>query len=259
MAQMNMIQAINSALDINSTISRTNDTIRSTTGGAINGSAATDGDQSVDRNSGRVEARRNAELAGAANVGQLASTPIAPFGGSASGSGSASGNGEAQAQLIGTDTFQSVAGNVVGQAQGAAGTAQGFAAPIVGSASDTATSLPSNLAMTGSTNGEGSASGEGSANLMTTPLAVAGSVAGAAGGAATITPGMPVVTPSGVPIGEVEQIVANSQGEVEEVIVSNSDVTQTIPAGNLAASGNALVAGSGNANAGTESTEDEPA
>lgn len=77
---------------------------------------------------------------------------------------------------------------------------------------------------------------------MSMPLTVAGTAAGMASGAANVSPGMPVVTPQGAPIGKVRQIVANLRGEVEQVIVSKGGTLYSIPAGNLAASGNALIA-----------------
>lgn len=251
---------LGSTLDISGTISRTTSSIDSTTRGAVNGSIATEGNQSVDRRSGKVEARRSADIAGAVSVAQLANTPIAPIGADASGSGNASGNGEAQAQLIGTDAVGSVAGNAVGQARATAGSAQGLAASAVGRARGAVSSLPGSVPTgSGSVSGEGSGSGEGSASLMSTPLAVAGSAAGAAQGATSISPGMPVVSPEGLPIGKVRQIVANSRGQVQEVVVSNGDVTQTIPAANLAGSGKVLIAGEGSADAGTSDSGDEPA
>src|SRR3546814_9795081 len=82
---------LGSALDLGTTISRTTETINTTTRGAVNGSAAPDGEQSVDRRSGRVEARHNADIAGAANVTQLATTQTLQIGATASGDGSASG------------------------------------------------------------------------------------------------------------------------------------------------------------------------
>ena len=105
--------------------------------------------------------------------------------------------------------------------------------------------MPSAGAMPGSASG--SAGGNGSAGLMAMPLAVAGSAAGAGEGMAMIMPGMPVMAPNGAQLGRVREIVANSRGEVQQVVVSNGNALRTIPAGNLAASGNALVEGSGNA------------
>lgn len=253
---------LGSVLDINSTISRPTDTLRTVTSGTVEGSAATDGSHSVDRNSGRVEARRNADITGAAAIDQLVATPIAPVGANASGNGNASGSGNAQAQLIGTDAVGSIAGAAAGRAQGAVGTAQAASASLVGQVHGAAGTLPGAVPAApgmigGSASGEGSAEGEGSASLMSTPLAVAGSAAGAASGATSIAPGMPVVTPAGLPVGEVREIVANSRGEVEQVLVSNGDFEQMVPAANLGAGGSALVMGQGNAEAGTGPEEDE--
>lgn len=243
------------AIDINSTISRTTDTVRTTTRGAIEGSAATNGDQSVESNSGRVEARRNAEANAAANLTQLATTPIGSMTGSASGSGNASESGEASAQLIGTDALRGSASSTVGAAQSATN-------PVIGQARDAVAMAPSMVPAApaipgGTVSSEGSASGEGLANLMSTPLAVAGSAAGSANGATSIAPGMMVVSPEGLPVGEVREIVANSQGQVEQVLISNGNAEQTIPAGNLTASGGALIFGQGKAEAETNPQEDE--
>lgn len=257
---------LGSVLDINSTISRPTDTLRTVTRGTVEGSAATDGSHSVDRNSGRVEARRNADITGGATIDQLVATPIAPVGApagaSASGNGSASGSGNAQAQLIGTDAVGSIAGAAVGRAHGTIGTAQAASASLVGQVHGAAGTLPGSAPAVpgmvgGSASGDGSAEGEGSASLMSAPLAVAGSVAGAANGATSISPGMPVVTPAGLPVGEVREIVANSRGEVEQVLVSNGDFEQMVPAANLGAGGSALVMGQGNAEVGTASPEEE--
>lgn len=261
---------LGSVLDINSTISRPTDTLRTVTRGTVEGSAATDGSHSVDRNSGRVEARRNADITGGAALDQLVATPIAPIaapaGANASGNGNASGSGNAQAQLIGTDAVGSIAGAAAGRANGAIGTAQAASASLVGQVHGAAGTLSGTVPAApgmgggmvgGSASGEGSAEGEGSASLVSAPLAVAGSAAGAATGATSISPGMPVVTPAGLPVGEVREIVANSRGEVEQVLVSNGDFEQMVPAANLGASGSALVMGQGNAEVGTASPEQE--
>lgn len=265
---------LGSALDIGGTVSRPAETLRTVTRGAVEGSATTDGSHSVDRNSGRVEARRNADIAGSAAIDQLVTTPIAPFGApvgapvgaNANGNGSASGGGNAQAQLIGTDTVGSIAGAAAGHAHAAAAAAHSTSASLVGQVHGAAGSLPGAVPaapgmaggmVDGSASGEGSANGEGSASLISTPLAVAGSAAGNASGAASVAPGMPVVSPEGLPVGEVREIVANSRGEVEQVLVSNGDFEQMIPAANLGVSGSALVMGQGNADVGTGPEEDE--
>lgn len=333
---------LGSALDLNSTISRTTDTLRSTTRGAASGDAATEGSQSVDRRSGRVEARRSANVNGAASVAQLAETPIGAIAGSAGGTSNAAGNGEAQAQLIGTDALGSAAGNAVGRARDTAGNARTLVSPMVDQARNAVPAQPGSVPMLGaSANGEGSGEGQGSASLVTnpipnaliapfaasttgngnasgngaasaqligadtvsslvttaegqaagaaqlassvpgrlptapalptasvtgegsgdgettasfmsTPFAVAGSAAGAAQGMTAISPGMAVVSPEGVPMGQVKQIVANNRGEVERVLVSDGDTQHFIPVGDLSASGNALVAAQGMATAMTE-------
>lgn len=264
---------LGSALDVNSTISQATDTLRTTTRGAIRGSAATDGDQRVDSRSGRVEARRSADVDGSASVAQIADTAIAPVTGStsarASARGNASGNGEAQAQLIGTDAAGSLVGNAVGEARSAVGTVRGTAEgaaqrgrAVAGSAVGTARGQASQLAgstgamASGSASGEASANGNGSAGLAGAPLAAAGSIAAAGNGATGIEPGMPVVTPQGLPIGEVREIIADSRGRVEQVTVSDGEATQVIPAGQLSASGGALVFGEGSADATASSQGD---
>lgn len=249
---------LGSTLDLNSTISRTTDTLRNTTRGAVSGDAATEGSQSVDRRSGRVEARRSANVNGAASVAQLADTPIGALAGSASGTGNASGNGAAQAQLIGTDALRSTAGNAVGRVRDSAGTARNLVTPVVDRARNAAPALPGSLPMTGaSANGEGSATGAGSASLVSTPLAVAGSAAGAAQGAFAVAPGMPVLTPEGLPIGEVREIVANSRGQIEQVVVEGEDSLMAIPAGDLSANAGALVFGEASAEATSEDASEE--
>jgi hypothetical protein len=66
---------------------------------------------------------------------------------------------------------------------------------------------------------------------------------------------MPVATPSGASLGQVEQIVANGRGEVQQVVVRQGDISRTLPANMLSANGNALIAGeaSGGASGGTVS------
>ena len=66
---------------------------------------------------------------------------------------------------------------------------------------------------------------------------------------------MPVMTPDGASLGKVEQIVANGRGEVEQVVVTQGNVTRTLPAGMFTATGNALVAGEANGEASAERTQ----
>lgn len=234
---------LGSSLDLSGTLSRTTETVRGTTEGSLRGSAQTRGEQSVDKRSGRVKANRSANADGSASATQIVDAPILPMGASASGSGNASGEGSAEAQLIGTDAVRAVSGSAVGQARGAVSSASGMAGATAAQLRSAAASQAGNIPTGGgAASGSGSASGNGSASLMSMPLTVAGTAAGMASGTANISPGMPVVSPQGAPIGKVRQIVANSRGEVEQVIVSKGGTLHSIPAGNLAASGNALIA-----------------
>ena len=87
-------------------------------------------------------------------------------------------------------------------------------------------------------------------------LAAAGSGAASGDGAFAVTPGMPVISPQGAPVGKVRQLVSDSRGRVEQVIVEAKGRQFAVPAANLAASGNALVMGEGSA---TGSTSQPPA
>ena len=66
---------------------------------------------------------------------------------------------------------------------------------------------------------------------------------------------MPVTTPSGVPLGQVRDIVATRSGQIREVVVETRDGLTRIPAGNLSAGANALVAGEGSGSASTGAPE----
>ena len=52
---------------------------------------------------------------------------------------------------------------------------------------------------------------------------------------------MPVTLADGSSLGKVKEIVANSRGEVEQIVVKQANVTRSLPAGMFSASGNALV------------------
>ncbi|QYU67284.1 PRC-barrel domain-containing protein [Leptolyngbya sp. 15MV] len=78
-------------------------------------------------------------------------------------------------------------------------------------------------------------------------------------GAFAVTRGMRVFDGDGAPIGRVREVVADSRGRVEQVIVQSGNTRFPIPAGDLSASGNALVAGEGNASAqGQRPSQSEP-
>ncbi|WP_435417064.1 hypothetical protein WAB17_09205 [Parerythrobacter aurantius] len=222
--------------NIGSTVDTTTRTVRSTVDSTARGS--TEGEQSVDARRGRVEARRSASGSANASSASLADLPIPPvFTGSASGEGSASGN--AGAQLIGTDAVTGAAAPLVGQARSIA---EGAAARTTSAAQGAASRVPS-PALPGLA-GSGSAAGSAMGSIAATPLAVAGSAAGAAGGTASVAPGMPVMTPDGAPLGKVREVVADSRGRVQQLVVQQGNVVRTLPAGMFSASGNALIAGS---------------
>lgn len=247
-----------------STIDRTSRTVRGTAESTVNGTASTNGSQSVDARRGTVAADRSASGSLTGSTASLADLVVPPMGGmaNATGNGSASGQGSANAQLIGTD---SVTGAVMPAAQGA----QGLAVNAASTASGTANGMVSNTPMPGmpslpttgavNGNGSGSADGNGNAAFANPLLAAAGSAAAAGQGAATVAPGTPVMTPEGASLGEVRQIVANGRGEVEQVVVTQGNVTRTLPAGMFSASGNALVAGNASGNAIAESAQPAPA
>lgn len=248
---------------IGSTIDRTARTVRGTVDSTISGTASTNGRQSVDARRGTVAADRSASGSLTGSTASLADLLVPSMGGmaNATGNGSANGQGSANAQLIGTD---SVTGAAIPTAQ----SAQGLAANAAGTATGTATGMISNMPTTempslpavGAVNGNGSGSAEGNGSaLFANPLlAAAGSAAAAGQGAATVAPGMPVMTPEGASLGEVRQIVANGRGEVEQIVVKQGKVTRTLPAGMFNASGNALVAGNASGNASAESAQPDP-
>lgn len=239
---------------LNSTIGSTIDTatrsVRGTVDSTVTGSAATDGEQSVDARGGSVSASRSANGSIAGSTASLADLPVPALGSMASGSanGQASGSGNANAQLVGTDAVTGTLAPVAGQARSAAGRAVGTARGLANSAPTPG--VPS----LGGASASGEGSGSGSASLMSTPLAVAGTAAAAGSGAASVAPGMPVMTTEGASLGEVRQVIADSRGQVQQVVVQQGRVTRTLPAGMFSASGGALFAGNaeGAAEAGNE-------
>lgn len=222
--------------DIGSTVDRTTSSVR----GTIDNTVSTEGDQSVDAKSGKVETRRSAKGSASASTASLADLPIpSMFSGSASGTGSADGN--ASAQLIGTDTVTGIIAPVAGRAQTVAGNATGRA---TSTAQGALSRVPSpGLPAIGGASAGGEGAGSATGSLMATPLAVAGSAAGQGNGAATVTPGMPVLTPDGASLGKVKEVIADGRGQVQQVVVKQGKVTRTLPAGMFSANGNALVAG----------------
>ena len=211
------------------------ETLRSSTRGSGRGSAATAGSQRVDRRQGSVAVDRSLEGNLDAAGAQIIDTPAGSGSAAGSANGRAAGSGNASAQLVGTDAVRDVAGRAVGRTRGAVATVgesanglAGRARAIPGSASAAAT-------------GAGGASGQGGGSLGSGMLAAAGSGAAAGEGAFAIAPGTPIVAPDGSRIGRVRQIVSDSRGRVESVVVRARGREFTVPAASLSGSGQGLV------------------
>lgn len=260
--------SIGSAGSIGTPLRGTLDNVRSTTRSSTRGAAdvagSTEGSQNADVRSGDVGANRSANAGGSANLTQLASNPIAPIGGTASGSGSAQGNGNANAQLLGTDAVTGIAQSGVSQVRNSAAAARGLATPAIGqvrnaagNAVTSATSAPGNLPV-GNVMGGASGGGSGSADLTSGPLAVAGSAAATGQGAFAVEPGMMIMSPEGVTLGKVREVVANGRGQIEHVVMTAKGARSVIPAGNLAASGNGLILAQGEGSAAQSGDDEAP-
>ncbi len=237
----------------------TTDTIRSTTRGAVDATGSTSGSQKANARSGSVEANRRASASGTADLTQLANTPIAPMTGSVSGTGSAQGSGSAQTQLIGTDALTSAAQGGVTQARGAASplvsrvrTGASNGASLATGAANGVANTAGTKASSGNASGSASGSGMGMTGLTSMPLAAAGSAAAAGQSAFAVTPGMPVLAADGTKIGKVKQVIANNEGQVQQVVMTARGTRTTVPANLLSANGSGLVMaqGSGSAQSG---------
>ena len=228
----------------------------------MRGNAATDGDQSVDRETGEVSVTRSLDAGLDGSASQLIDSPLGSASGSAAGSGSASGSGSANAQLIGTDAIRGAADDTVGRARDGVATVRNLATPAVGVARERAANVASQAG-----NAAGSASGaaSGAGSLGSGMLALAGSGAAEGEGAFAVAPGMPVNLPSGQQLGNVRDILATRSGQIRAVVVETRDGLTTILAADLAGSGSVLLAGegSGSASGGAgerpERVGDEPA
>lgn len=247
---------------VGSSIDSTTRRVRSSVDNTVGGSVATDGDQSVDARGGSVSANRSANGSLTGSTASLADLAIPAVGGTtgASASGQASGQGNANAQLIGTDAVAGTAAPLTGRARSLAGGAASHAGSTASGALASAPTPGLPAFGNAGASGEGSAQGNGSASLLGAPLAVAGSAASAGQGAATVAPGMPVMTPQGASLGTFEQIFANGRGEVQQVVVSQGNVTRTLPAQMFSATGSALIAGNaaGEGSAGSAPERPQP-
>lgn len=216
------------------------ETLRSSTRGSARGSADSAGSQRVDRRRGSVAVDRSLEGSLDAAGSQIVGTPTGSGSAGGSARGRAAGSGRADAQLIGTDAVGEVTGSAVGRARETATTARQRANGLTDSA----------RSLSGSGSGSGSASGQGGGSIGPGMLAAAGSGAAAGEGAFAVAPGTPILAPDGSRIGRVRQIVSDSRGRVESVLVRAKGRDFAVPATSLAGSGEGLVMTEGAAEAG---------
>lgn len=96
-------------------------------------------------------------------------------------------------------------------------------------------------AAAGSANGAGGmamSNGAGS-------LALAGSLASSANGAFALSKGMNVLGPDGEKIGKIRDVIADSRGQVRELLVKVDGEKALLPAANFSGSGNAVISAMG--------------
>ena len=232
---------LGSSLDVTSTVDRGAQSVRSTTRSAAEGSARTSGEQSVDRRSGRVKARRDAKASGDASLANMTELPMGAVDASGSGQGRASGEGSADTRLIGTDDVRAIRSR-------AAGTARGTAQTLVEPARAQAGTVPGSAtgALRGMASGSGRARGSASGDPASGLFAASGSAAAMTEGAFAIAPGMPVYSPDGDRIGKVREVIASGRGEIREVVVQGrGGARRLVDAGQLsvAGSGRGLIMG----------------
>lgn len=203
------------------------DTIGSATRGTTDGAARTSGSHAVDRKTGKAHADRNVQANGSSDLSQTVTGPMRSVTGSASGNGGASGAGSADAQLIGTDTVGTLAGQASGTARGAAQAASQRGQAAAGSG--------------GSASGNAQGAGSGMFSGAAGQLAAAGSLAAAGQGAFAIDKGMPILAPDGDRIGKVREVLTDARGHVSELLVKVDGATVLIPAANFTGTGSILV------------------
>lgn len=223
------------------------ETLRSTTSGSARGSGATAGSQRVDRRSGSIAVDRSLEGSLDTASSHIVDTPSGSTSASGSGSGRASGSGSATAQLIGTDAVSDVTSRTAGQVRDVATSTGDRVSGLASSARS--------LHGSASGSGTGNASGQGSGSVGSPMLTAAGSAAAAGDGAFAVAPGMRVLAPDGEMFGKVRQIVSDTRGRVTSVLVRAKGRDVLVPAGDLSASGSALLVTGG---AATATSEQEP-
>ncbi|WP_379536951.1 hypothetical protein [Novosphingobium tardum] len=227
--------SIRQSLPVPSTTSLPTSTTASGARDGGNASGSAKGSARADRRSGAVEV--NGSGSGSIAVGATGAlvTPAGTPSGNGSAAASGSGNGSASAQLVGTDAVQSVAGAVYGQGR-AAGQAtvqlgRSAAASLVGAAG----TLTSGV--------QGSAGG--AASLTSGLLATSGSLAAQEQGAFTVDKGTPIFDAAGDKIGSVRGVVADAQGQIQQLLVRVDGEHALLPSGNFQVSGEALISAMG--------------
>lgn len=216
--------------------------IGSSTVGSATGSGQASTSQSVNRRSGQVQTSGSASGQGSGAVGQTVTGPLGNLAGGAAGSGQASGSGSANAQLIGTDAVR-------GTVQGVRGTAGQTVGTVRDSAGNTVQGVRNQAgsALGGLTTASGSANGNaaGLLDVSGNNLALAGSAAGDSAGAFEVKPGTKLFDANGERIGKVRQVIADSEGHVQALVVKVDDATATLPATAFDVDGKALVSAMG--------------
>ena len=216
--------------------------IGSSTVGSATGSGQASTSQSVNRRSGQVQTSGSASGQGSGAVGQTVTGPLGNLAGGAAGSGQASGSGSANAQLIGTDAVR-------GAVQGVRGTAGQTVGTVRDSAGNTVQGVRNQAgsALGGLTTASGSANGNaaGLLDVSGNNLALAGSAAGDSAGAFEVKPGTKLFDANGERIGKVRQVIADSEGHVQALVVKVDDATATLPATAFDVDGKALVSAMG--------------
>lgn len=206
-------------------------------GGNASGSAK--GSARADRRSGAVEV--NGSGSGSIAVGATGAlvTPAGTSSGNGSAAASGSGKGSASTQLIGTDAVRSMAGTVYGQGRAAGQAAVQQGQSVMGGLISTADSLA------GSLRGSAAGSASGASSLTSGLLATSGSLAAQEQGAFTVDRGTPIFDAAGDKIGSVRGVVADAQGQIQQLLVRVDGEHALLPSGNFQVSGEALISAMG--------------
>lgn len=250
-------------------VGSTMDKVRSTSHGTLEASGSASGSAKADRRSGRVDTEGTGTSSANGNLGSMADLPGRTIETYPSAGGSGSGGGSVSTQLIGTDAVRNSSRSALSEARGAAGEARAAArgsAQKAGSAASTTAGDGAGQTQ-GSTarlaGGAGNLSGgvqgatKGSAQGANTgmpasadgarnaPLAASGIVSGEGSGGFLVERGTPIFDGSGDRIGRVRQILTNSRGHVERLLVRVDGKEAVLPAGNFEAGGRGLISAMG--------------